>query len=92
MQELSVLKKRIADMSKLVLSMWRLTNQSFMEHDLDLLSIDILVNEYRARHNQRLIDGICSTMACNMFLNMLDFTAQVFRHTKTIAGNILKLK
>jgi len=53
---------------------------------------DNLVEEYRRRHDQRLIDGICSPLACNMFLNMLDFTAQVFHHTKAIAKNILKLK
>jgi len=205
MQELNDIKKKIADMSKLALSMWQMTNQAFMEHDLDLLSkvlneenklnnlekqitvelitlsrqtqnkteksnaiifadvvgdlemvgdyckdilervqikieekllfsdeavkeyedlyhktedalnhvvcalernssglakevlksekhIDSLVEEYRKRHDQRLINGICSPMACNMFLNMLDFTAQIFHHTKTIANNLLKLK
>lgn len=60
-----------------------------VKNDLDF---DSLVKEYRRRHDQRLIDGICSPMACNMFLNMLDFTAQVFHHTKAIANNILKLK
>ncbi len=60
-----------------------------VKNDLDF---GTLVEEYRRRHNQRLIDGICSPLACNMFLNMLDFTAQVFHHTKAIANNILKLK
>ena len=54
--------------------------------------IDSLVDEYRGRHDQRLIDGICSPMACNMFLNMLDFTAAVYRHTNRIAKGLLKLK
>lgn len=54
--------------------------------------IDTLVDEYRRRHNQRLIDGICSPLACNMFLNMLDFTAAVYYHTKKIARNLLKIK
>jgi len=54
--------------------------------------IDSLVDEYRARHNQRLIEGICSPIACNMFLNMLDFTAAVYYHAKKIARNLLKLK
>ncbi len=54
--------------------------------------IDSLVIKCRARHDQRLINGICSPMACNMFLNILDFTAQIFHHTETIARNILKLK
>lgn len=54
--------------------------------------IDNLLNECRSRHNQRLIDGICSPFACNMFLNILDFTGQIFHHTKSIAENLLKLK
>lgn len=205
MQELNEIKKKIAGMSRLAFSMWRLTYQTFMEHDLDLLSsvlkeenklnnleqeittdlialsrstsdrrekskvmiytdvvgdleligdyckdilervqikieerllfsddavkeyselyhkteealeevvcalekdkpglagevlkeekhIDSLAAECRQRHNQRLIDGICSPLACNMYLNMLDFTGQIFHHTKSIAENILKLK
>ncbi|RJO65217.1 MAG: Na/Pi cotransporter family protein [Candidatus Omnitrophota bacterium] len=54
--------------------------------------IDSLVDEYRRRHNQRLIDGVCSPLACNMFLNMLDFSAAVYYHTKKIARNLLKVK
>jgi len=54
--------------------------------------IDTLVDEYRARHNQRLFEGRCSPIACNMFLNMLDFAAAVYYHTKKIARNLLKMK
>jgi len=54
--------------------------------------IEGLLNQYRRLHDQRLIDGVCSPMACNMFLNMLDFTGQIFQHTKSIAENLLKLK
>lgn len=54
--------------------------------------IDSLVDEYRARHNQRLIDGVCSPLACNMFLNMLDFTAAVYYHAKKIARSLLKMQ
>lgn len=54
--------------------------------------IDSLVDEYRQRHNQRLIEGTCSPIACNMFLNMLDFTAAVYYHAKKIARNLLKIK
>ncbi len=54
--------------------------------------IDALVDEYRNKHNQRLIEGKCSPFACNMFLNMLDFTAAVYYHTKKIARSMLKLK
>jgi phosphate:Na+ symporter len=54
--------------------------------------IDNLVDEYRRRHNQRLVEGLCSPFACNMFLNMLDFTAAVYYHTKKIVKNLLKVK
>lgn len=54
--------------------------------------IDALVDEYRRRHDQRLIEGLCTPMACNMFLNMLDFTAAVYRHTNRIAKGLLTLK
>ncbi len=54
--------------------------------------IDKMVDEYRRRHNQRLIDGICSPLACNMFLNMLDFTAAVYYHAKKIARKLLTIK
>ena len=53
--------------------------------------VDNLVQKYRDAHTQRLISGICAPRACNMFLNLLDFTAQVFHHTKVIAKNILEL-
>lgn len=54
--------------------------------------IDSLVDDYRQKHNQRMLAGICTPMACNMFLNMLDFTAAVYYHTKKIARNLLKIK
>lgn len=54
--------------------------------------IDSLVDEYRARHNQRLLAGVCTPMSCNMFLNMLDFTAAIYYHTKKIARNLLKVR
>jgi len=54
--------------------------------------IDPLVDEYRKKHNQRLIAGVCTPMACNMFLNMLDFTAAVYYHAKKIARNLIKIK
>lgn len=51
-----------------------------------------LLEECRNRHNQRLIKGVCSPMACNMFLNMLDFTSQIFYRSKAIVKSLLKLK
>jgi phosphate:Na+ symporter len=53
--------------------------------------IDTLVDELRRKHNQRLVAGICTPIACNMFLNMLDFTAAVYYHTKKVARNLLKI-
>jgi phosphate:Na+ symporter len=54
--------------------------------------IDSLVDECRQRHDQRLMAGVCSPMACNMFLNMLDFTAAVYYHTAKIAKSLVKIK
>jgi len=54
--------------------------------------IDSLVDTYRSRHTQRMLDGVCSPMDCNMFLNMLDFTAAIYYHAKKIARNLLKIK
>lgn len=51
-----------------------------------------LVTVYRRRHTQRLVDGVCSPLACNMFLNMLDFTAAIFQHADAVAKDLLKLK
>lgn len=53
--------------------------------------VDTLVQQYRDAHTKRLISGICDPRACNMFLDLLDFTAQVSHHTKAVAKNILEL-
>ncbi len=54
--------------------------------------IDTLVDEYRLRHTQRLLEGVCSPLAGNMFLNILDFTAAVYYHAKKIARSLSKIK
>ncbi len=54
--------------------------------------IDELVDKYRGQHNERLVMGKCTPLGCNLFLNMLDFTAAIYYHTKKIAKSILKLK
>ncbi|MBM3244359.1 MAG: Na/Pi cotransporter family protein [Candidatus Omnitrophica bacterium] len=54
--------------------------------------IDQLVDRLRQSHNQRLLEGVCSPIACNMFLNMLDFTAAIYYHAKKIARGLLKVK
>lgn len=54
--------------------------------------IDVLVDKYRSNHNQRMLAGSCTPMSCNMFLNMLDFTAAVYYHIKKISKSMLKIK
>lgn len=54
--------------------------------------VDGLVEKYSESHAQRLMSGACDPRAGNMFLNLLDFTGQVFHHTEAVANNILKLK
>lgn len=54
--------------------------------------VNNLVDEYRKRHTKRMIEGLCSPMSCNMYLNILDFTAEVYHHTKNIARNLAKIK
>ena len=53
--------------------------------------VDNLVERYRNAHAQRLLAGICDPRACNMFLNLLDFTAQISHHTRAVAKNIIEL-
>jgi len=54
--------------------------------------IDSMVDVYRNNHNHRLIAGLCSPMGCNMYLNMLDYTAAVYYHIKKIAKSLLKME
>jgi len=54
--------------------------------------VDNLVQKYRETHTQRLMKGICLPRACNMFLNLLDFTGLISHHAKAIAKNISELK
>ncbi len=54
--------------------------------------IERLLTRYRDAHTKRLIAGVCDPRTGNMFLNILDFTTQVFHHTKSIADNILDLQ
>ncbi|MDD2680216.1 MAG: PhoU domain-containing protein [Candidatus Omnitrophica bacterium] len=54
--------------------------------------IDSLVDRYRHNHDQRMLAGECTPMGCNMFLNMLDFTAAVYYHIKKIAKSLLGIK
>ncbi len=46
-----------------------------------------LVERYRKEHADRLIKGICTPMAANMYFDILDFTGNLARHS----SNIVKL-
>ena len=46
-----------------------------------------LVERYRKEHFERLIQGLCTPMAANMYFDMLDFTGNLARHS----SNIVKL-
>lgn len=46
-----------------------------------------LVERYRKEHFERLVQGICTPMAANMYFDMLDFTGNLARHS----SNIVKL-
>lgn len=46
-----------------------------------------LVERYRKEHFERLVHGVCTPMAANMYFDMLDFTGNLARHS----SNIVKL-
>jgi phosphate:Na+ symporter len=43
-----------------------------------------LVERYRKEHFERLVQGICTPMAANMYFDMLDFTGNLARHSSSI--------
>jgi len=43
-----------------------------------------LVERYRKEHFERLIQGLCTPMAANMYFDMLDFTGNLARHSSSI--------
>ena len=52
--------------------------------------IEELVDKYRQNHAQRLVRGICVPRSCNMFLNLLDFTAAIYNHANKVAKSLKK--
>ena len=54
--------------------------------------VDGLIQKFRNNHAERLMSGECDPRAGNMFLNLLDFTGQIFHHAKSIAKSILELR
>ena len=53
---------------------------------------DSLADDYRKKHIERLLDGTCNPRSGNMFLNMLEFGAWVYKHAMKIAADLHKLK
>lgn len=49
--------------------------------------VKALVEKYRQEHTERLVKGLCTPIAANMYFDMLDFTGNLARH----ASNIVKL-
>ena len=43
-----------------------------------------LVERYRKEHLERLMQGLCTPMAANMYFDMLDFTGNLARHSSSI--------
>jgi len=85
----SVVQTALSDVEKSL----KLNDNNFSKRVLcDEEHVDKLVEKYRNAHAQRLLSEICDPRAGNMFLNLLDFTAQIFHHTKAIAKNILELE
>jgi phosphate:Na+ symporter len=85
----SVVETALSDVEKSL----KLNDKNFAKRGLcDKDHVDKLIEKYRNAHAQRLMLGICDPRTGNMFLNLLDFTAQIFHHTETIAKNILELE
>ncbi|MBU0548380.1 MAG: hypothetical protein KJ710_08345 [Candidatus Omnitrophica bacterium] len=86
----NVVETELSDVEKAL----RMDDKNFARRILCVTEnhVDNLVGKYRESHAQRLIAGVCLPRTCNMFLNLLDFTAQISHHTKAIARNISELK
>ncbi|MCX5678836.1 MAG: hypothetical protein NTY76_06990 [Candidatus Omnitrophica bacterium] len=46
--------------------------------------VKALVQRYREEHMERLVRGICTPIAANMYFDMLDFTGNLARHASAI--------
>lgn len=57
----------------------------------EVKNIEALVEELRKHHHQRLLKGICSPLAGNMFINMLDFTVLSYYQVNKISQALIKL-
>lgn len=86
----NVAETDLADVEKAL----RMNDKNFARRVLCITEdqVDNLVQKYKETHAQRLMKGICLPRASNMFLNLLDFTARISRHSRAIAKNITELK
>lgn len=46
--------------------------------------VKALVERYRQEHTERLVKGLCTPIAANMYFDMLDFTGNLARHASSI--------
>lgn len=85
----TVVESSLSDITKAI----EMSDKKFASRVVsDQEHVDELVEKYRKSHAERLLKGICDLRAGNMFLNLLDFTAQIYHHTRAIARGILELK
>ena len=47
-------------------------------------NVKALVERYREEHTERLVKGLCTPIAANMYFDMLDFTGNLARHASSI--------
>lgn len=50
------------------------------------LRVKELVQRYRKEHTERLVKGICTPIAANMYFDMLDFTGNLARHASSVVN------
>lgn len=80
----NVMKKSVEMMREFLIN----KDQALKERIIDNgFHVKELVERYRKEHTDRLIKGMCTPMAANMYFDMLDFTGNLARHS----SNIVKL-
>lgn len=76
------LMKKSVDMTRLFL---KGKSEELKERVIDNgYKVKNLVQKYREEHTERLVKGLCTPMAANMYFDMLDFTGNLARHASGI--------
>jgi len=66
-----------------------LIREEKLKEDFNNLNLELDLEKIKENHQKRLLNGICSPLASNMFLNMVDYTFRIYEYAKEI---ILALK